>query len=54
MPNEPELFISAAREPAATRTMVVGANLRLRFGKENGINDGVCGGYLGVNLCKCW
>ena len=54
MPNVPYLFISTATEPAATMVMVVGAASWLRFGKEKGPNDGVCGGHLGVNLCRSW
>ena len=52
MPNGPHLFNSADMEPAATMVMVVGAASQLRFGKEKGLSSGVCGGHMGVNLCK--
>ena len=54
MPNGSHLFISAATDPAATMVMVVSAASQLWFRKVKGLNNGVCGGCLGVNLCKSW
>ena len=54
MPNGPQMFIPVATEPVATMVMDVGAASWLRFGKKKGINNGVCGGYIGVNPRKGW